>query len=69
MYVIREVDEVKIVYFVKAGADLDLVGHLERAASSSVLVKGFEKRIKVSGVGLKVEGKLGKKHEGGQIVR
>ena len=52
----------------RPGADLDLARHLEWAASSSVLVKGLEKRDKVSGVGLKEEGKLGKKHEGGQIV-
>ena len=50
------------------GADLDLEGHLERAASSSYSVKGFEKSVSVSREGLKEDGKLGKKHEGGQMV-
>ena len=49
----------------RPGADFDLARHLERAVSSSKLVKGFEKNASVSGEGLKEEGKLGKKHEGG----
>ena len=51
-----------------ADLDLDLERHLERAASSSYSVKGFEKSVTVSGDGLKEDGKLRKKHEGGQIV-
>ena len=50
------------------GADLDLERHLVRAASSSYSVKGFEKSVSVLREGLKVGGKLGKKHEGGQMV-
>ena len=61
-------ERIRLSILSKPGADLDLARHLERAASSSVLVKGLEKRDNVSGVGLKEEGKLGNKHEGGQIV-
>ena len=61
-------ERMRLLILSSPGADFDLARHLERAASSSKLVKGFEKSAGVSGEELKEEGKLGRKHKGEQLL-